>query len=139
MLHDALARMPHRGDMRLIDEVVAAGPDNIHCRARPHDAADYPLRLDGLLYGASLAELGAQAAAAHASLFGMGSAHMGLVLSFSDLDVHCNLVETVVPAEVRAERLSSMDGASLYRFEVTTGGETIVCGDVLLSIRERPA
>ena len=137
MLHEALARMPHHGDMRLIEHVASAGPDDIHCIARPVDGDDYPLRLNGVLYGVALAELGAQTAAAHASLFGIGTAHMGLVLSFSGLDVHCDVVRGPGPVEIRAERIATTDEAASYRFRVMAGEETIVSGDALLSIRRK--
>ena len=57
----ALARMPHKGNMRLIDRVVSVSERQIHCIATPHNDATYPLRIDGTLFSACLVELGAQA------------------------------------------------------------------------------
>ena len=130
--------MPHRGDMRLLGDILSASPDDILCIARPHDGADYPLRLNGVIRGIAMAELGAQAAAAHASLFGIRAAHMGLVLSLSDIEIHRDIVDCSDPAEVSATRQAVMDRASSYHFQVSAGGSAIVSGDVLLSIEERP-
>ena len=67
-LETALARMPHRGAMRLIAGIVTADERAITCHTTDHRDPTYPLRLDGVLHTATLTELGAQAAAAHASL-----------------------------------------------------------------------
>lgn len=134
MLHDALTRMPHQGEMRLIAKILSAGPDEIRCVGRPYAAADYPLRRKGTLHGVALAELGAQAAAAHASLFGIGKAHMGLVMSFSDLEIHQQVIKGTEPPMVTAERTDVLDAAASYRFTVTVADAPVVSGDVLLSI-----
>ena len=134
MLAEALARMPHSGAMRLIDAIEAADPNCIRCRATCHAAPDYPLRLDGVLYAAALVELGAQAAAAHASLFGLGAAHTGLVLAIGDLVLHRNRVDDAGPLRMAAERVNQIDTAAAYRFSVIQNGEPIVAGEILLSM-----
>ncbi|MEO1491768.1 MAG: hypothetical protein AAFV19_06405 [Pseudomonadota bacterium] len=138
-LEEALARMPHRGAMRLIEAIEAVDEHSILCRARPHGGSEYPLRLDGHLEPAALTELGAQAAAAHASLFGMGAAHTGLVLSMNGIDIRRNTVPEGGNLAVRAERISSLDAAASYHFVVKTPSadmdeDTILSGEVLLSM-----
>ncbi len=137
MLRDALARMPHSGPMRLIDDVVSADEDGILCIATDHQAASYPLRIDGILHGCVLMELGAQAAAAHASLFGMSGAHTGLVLSFGNVEIRRDRVETKRQLTVRAWQLQSLDNASSYGFEVFDGADLVVAAEVLLSMQRR--
>ena len=134
MLAEALARMPHSGAMRLIAAVEAADPVSIRCRATGHAAPDYPLRLDDVLHAAALVELGAQAAAAHASLFAMGSAHTGLVLAIGALALHRDRVEDPRPLQVTAERLNQLDTAASYRFSVTQAAAPVVTGEILLSM-----
>lgn len=133
-----MARMPHRGAMRLIDQIVSAKTDRILCIARAHDAPDYPLRLGGVLHCATLVELGAQAAAAHASLFDVGAAHMGVILSLSNVTIHRDVIDTANHIQVTADRLHTLNAASTYGFEVAAAGEILVMGEVLLSIREMP-
>lgn len=134
MLAEALARMPHGGAMRLIAAIEDADEARILCRATDHESPDYPLRLDGILYAAALVELGAQAAAAHASVFGMGTAHAGLVLAIGGLELHCDRVEDAAPLRMAAERLRQLDGSAAYRFAVTQGAAPLVIGEILLSM-----
>jgi predicted hotdog family 3-hydroxylacyl-ACP dehydratase len=134
MLPDALERMPHAGAMRLIAAIEAADATHIRCRAADHVASDYPLRLDGVLFAAALVELGAQAAAAHASVFGLDAAHTGLVLAISDLALLRDRVEHPEPLLASAERLHQLGGAAAYRFAVSQGGAPLVTGEVLLSM-----
>lgn len=138
-LEDALARMPHRGAMRLIEAIGDVDATAITCRARPHDAADFPLRLDGHLDPAALTELGAQAAAAHASLYGMGAAHTGLVMSMSRIDIKRDCVPNGGKLMISAQRISALEAAASYRFTIGIIGldaerEEILSGEVLLSM-----
>ena len=137
MLAEALARMPHAGAMRLIEAIEAADGTRIHARATDHAAPDYPLRLGGVLYAAALVELGAQAAAAHASLFGMGAAHAGLVLAIGDLALHRDRVDDPTPLGITAERLDQLDSAAAYRFAVIQAAAPVIGGEILLSIVRR--
>jgi predicted hotdog family 3-hydroxylacyl-ACP dehydratase len=137
MLEQALERMPHSGPMRLIDRIEAADEDALTCLAKPHAAQHYPLRLDGLLFTTTLVELGAQAAAAHASLFGMGAAHTGLILSISNARFGPELVEAPDPFRIVAKRVRLMDNAASYVFEITQNNEHLVEGEVLLSMIPR--
>jgi predicted hotdog family 3-hydroxylacyl-ACP dehydratase len=134
MLAEAQARMPHSGAMQLIAVIESADASSIRCCATDHSAADYPLRLDGVLYAAALVELGAQAAAAHASLFGMDAAHTGLVLAIGDLALHRDRIEAAAPLSMAAERVHRLDTAATYRFSVTQGATALVTGEVLLSM-----
>ncbi|MEL7088565.1 MAG: phosphotransferase, partial [Planctomycetota bacterium] len=73
--------MPHKGPMQLIGAITHMDDNTIHAEPTDHTAPDFPLRIDGKLYTSALVELGAQAAAAHASIHGVGGAHAGLVLA----------------------------------------------------------
>lgn len=134
MLAEALDRMPHRGAMRLITEIEQADETVIACRADGHAAHDYPLRLGGVLYTAALVELGAQAAAAHASLFGLGQAHMGLVLTVSDVAFHGDRINSPAPLRITGTRVEMLSLAACYRFEVGQGETLLASGSVLLSM-----
>ena len=137
MLDEALRRMPHAGPMRLIEAVLSADPERVRCRASDHRGEDYPLRIDGVLHGAVLVELGAQAAAVHASLHAIGAAHAGLVLAFGNIDVRRDTVGHQGRLVATAERRALQDDSASYRFEVADEGGTIVTGELLLSMRRR--
>lgn len=137
MLHEAFERMPHAGPMRLIEKIVSADAGEIMCIARDHSVASYPLRLDGVLHACALVELGAQAAAAHTSLFGIGGAHTGLVLALSNVEIFVDQVADDAPLRIRAEQRQALDEAARYHFQVMNGAGTVVAGDVLLSLQRR--
>ena len=136
-LATALERMPHRGAMRLIAGITRADETSIACRGTDHRETAYPLRLEGVLHTATLAELGAQAAAAHASIFGMGAAHTGLVLSLSDVVIHHSRPPETAPLDVTATRTNLMEQMAGYDFELREGETTLLTGSVLLSLTER--
>lgn len=135
MLADALERMPHAAPMRLIERIDFLDDGHIRCFAGNHASPDYPLRLGGVLYVAALIELGAQAAAAHASLFGMGAAHTGLVLTLGDVTLHDSEVRSADQLAIQAERLHGAENAASYRFAVSQSGADLVTGETLLSMR----
>lgn len=137
MLHEALKRMPHTGAMRLIEHVVSADANEILCIAHDDRAATYPLRLDGELHPCTLVELGAQAAAAHTSLFGVSEAHTGLILALSNVVILRDRIAGDAPLTVRAELRQSHEDAARYRFEVIDAAGMVVTGDVLLSMQRR--
>lgn len=139
MLAEALARMPHAGPMQLIERIVSADATGIRCLAKDHRAASYPLRLDGYLHGGTLVELGAQAAAAHASLFATAGAHTGLVLALSNLEIGQDRVDSPGPLIVLAELSQALGGGASYRVEVWSGAELVVASDLLLGIQGAPA
>ncbi|MBK0400877.1 hypothetical protein H0I76_16880 [Limibaculum sp. M0105] len=137
MLEDALDRMPHSGPMRLIESVLASDLDRVRCIATDHRSPTYPLRLGGMLYGATMIEIGAQAAAIHASLHAVGAAHTGLILALTDVVISRDLVESEGRLEVGAERIEGDENGARYRFEVVDGEGVIVSGELLLSMRRR--
>ncbi|MFK7944691.1 MAG: hypothetical protein AB8B85_17530 [Paracoccaceae bacterium] len=134
MLAEALERMPHTGPMRLITGIDQADDTSIVCHADGHTADSYPLRLGGVLYSAALVELGAQAAAAHASLFGLGHAHMGLVLTISDVTLSVERIENPDRLVITGTRIELLAMAASYRFDVRQAGAAIASGSVLLSM-----
>jgi len=131
----AFERMPHRGRMRLIEEILSVDAGRIACRARDHRAEDYPLRLGGRLMTVALVELGAQAAAAHASLHAAGSAHTGLLLALNNLAIHQPECGNVTgPFGIEAELVEALGAAARYRFRVEGDGETLLEGEATLRI-----
>lgn len=62
------SRIPHRGSMCLLDEVLDWSTERIRCRIRTHRAADNPLRAGDQLGIACGIEYAAQAMAVHGAL-----------------------------------------------------------------------
>ncbi|MEM7057554.1 MAG: hypothetical protein AAF557_08190 [Pseudomonadota bacterium] len=129
--------MPHKGPMQLIKTITKMDEGSIHAEPTDHMNPDFPLRLDGMLYTSALVELGAQAAAAHASIHGVGGAHAGLVLAVSNVVLHTQEAPEA-PLQVQAQRVAGMDQSARYTFQVSTRGEPLAEGELLLSMQERP-
>ncbi|MCL5776420.1 hypothetical protein M1105_05385 [Limibaculum sp. FT325] len=90
-----------------------------------------------MLHGAAMIEIGAQAAAVHASLHALDAAHTGLVLALGDVVIARDVVESAGRVEAMAERIAGDDAGARYRFEVVDGDGVIVSGELLLSMRRR--
>lgn len=135
MTAEALARMPHKGPMLLIAEIVETTDDRIVARARDHRNPAHPLRIDGTLHAPALVELGAQAAAAHASLHGIGGAHTGLLLALREAEVLRHDPDAASgPFTVTAERLAADASGARYRFRVSDGATDHLRGEALMSM-----
>lgn len=133
---DAIDRMPQKGVMCLIQEVLSADEMSIRCRAKDHRTVDYPLRIAGQLMTASLVELGAQAAAAHASLYGIGTHHAGMLLALQNVEIRepdDPLADDVL--EASAERLHFDDAAARYRFVVHCRSSEVLSGEAMLMMQ----
>lgn len=138
-IEGALERMPHKGAMRLIKSITYVSEQEIHCIGAPHTDATYPLRIDGNLFSASLVELGAQAAAAHASLFGIKGNHTGLLIGLQNIEIYRSTVtECFEPLEITAQQLHFDSNGSLYKFKVSGGGEIFVTGRAALKLQGEP-
>jgi predicted hotdog family 3-hydroxylacyl-ACP dehydratase len=135
-LEAALARMPQKGAMQLLERILDLDKTTIRCLARDHRAADYPLRIEGRLMGASLVELGAQAAAAHASLHGVGGDHAGLLLSLYNVRIDLADADLAVGCFViAAEQVFFDDGMARYRFSIRDEAQERLCGEAMLKMQ----
>ena len=134
-----LDRMPHKGPMRLIEQIISANDTDIHCVACSHTADDYPLRIDGALYAAALVELGAQAAAAHASLHAIKGNHTGLLIGLQNVEfASSEVTETIDPIDIFAHQLHFDSNGALYGFEVISGTTTHIAGRAALKMQGEP-
>jgi predicted hotdog family 3-hydroxylacyl-ACP dehydratase len=132
----AIDRMPQKGVMCLIEEVLSADETSIKCRAKDHRNAGYPLRIAGQLMTASLVELGAQAAAAHASLYCIGAHHAGMLLALHNVEIRepeGGLADA--PLESSAERVHFNETGARYRFAVHYHSSEVLSGDAVLMMQ----
>ena len=127
--------MPQKGPMLLIERIVSADETTIHCIARDHMAADYPLRINGRLMPVSLVEIGAQAAAAHASFFGISGHHKGLLLALHGVEIVDGAPhESGEQLHARATQLHFDDTGARYSFEITAAGRLVLNGQAMLKM-----
>jgi predicted hotdog family 3-hydroxylacyl-ACP dehydratase len=136
MTCQAFDRMPQKGAMMLLESIVDIGESTITCRARDHRGADYPLRIDGRLMGASLVELGAQAAAAHASMYGIDGRHAGLLLALHDVTILlADADDAIGRLTCAAERIFFDDGFARYCFSVRDEDDVRIYGQATLKMQ----
>jgi predicted hotdog family 3-hydroxylacyl-ACP dehydratase len=125
------ARIPHQGDMCLLDAVAEWSPAHIRCLATSHRRADNPLRADGRLSAVCGIEYAAQAMAVHGALLAPAERppRPGYLASVRGIDFHAGRLDDVDDElDIEAERLSGDDDTILYRFELRSGGRLLLGG-----------
>lgn len=109
------ARLPHRGAMCLIDEVIDWGPQRIVCASANHRSPSHPLRGDDGLGSAIAIEYAAQAMALHVAL-SVGEAATG-----ADGRLPAGALVSVRNMTLRAGRLDRIDGPLSIEAEIMSG------------------
>jgi predicted hotdog family 3-hydroxylacyl-ACP dehydratase len=138
---DIARLLPHRGNMVLLDAVIDYDADSIHCLARSHHDADNPLRMDGRLPAWCGIEYAAQAMAVHQGLCarnagpplrGFLAVARDVALTPTDLDG--------VPGDLHiyADKIIAESGRSLYRFHLSSQGQTLLSGRVAVVLQSSP-
>lgn len=125
------ARIPHQGDMCLLDTVRDWNASIIQCTASSHRRTDNPLRNDAQLGIAAGIEYAAQAMALHGGLLADSSQppRQGYLASVRSVNFHTLRLDDQ-PADllVEAERLSGDANQVLYRFAVSAAGQPLLDG-----------
>jgi predicted hotdog family 3-hydroxylacyl-ACP dehydratase len=125
------ARIPHQGDMCLLERVAQWDEQHIVCHTTSHALQNNPLRADESLGIANAIEYAAQAMAVHGALLaGDGEApKSGYLTSVRDVRWQRAAFDAVSgELTVRAERLSGNEVNVLYTFEVSGAGEVLIGG-----------
>ena len=132
------ARIPHAGNMCLLDSMQSASETDIMCSAVSHQSPDNPLRSHGRLGAAVAVEYAAQAMALHGSILHADRgvpAKGGRLINVRQLTLHCARFDDLAsPLTVRATRLMG-DGANvIYSFDVRAGGQMIASGRAVVML-----
>lgn len=136
--HGEIARrIPHQGDMCLLEAVTAWDEGQIQCVATSHQSPGNPLRANGRLGAACGVEYAAQAMAVHGALVGESMAgttpgtapRAGYLASIRSVTLHADRLDTVTsPLRIGAERITGDDNTVLYSFSVSAGDATLLSG-----------
>lgn len=137
--HDGIARrIPHQGNMCLLDTVTAWDGQHIICQASSHQAPDHPLRAHGRLGAACGVEYAAQAMAVHGALVaeslngqatGGTPPRAGYLASMRSVTLFVERLDQIEGAlTIRADRLTGDDNTVLYGFAVQAGGQILLRG-----------
>lgn len=120
------ARLPHAGEMVLLDSVTHWDDDGITCLTRTHLNAENPLRRDGALCSICGVEYAAQAMALHGALMTGGPARQGVLASVKSVTCHRpSLDERSGEMVVTATKLLARADSSIYGFSLH-GAETLL-------------
>jgi len=125
------ARIPHQGNMCLLDEVSGWSAEHIDCLATSHTDPAHPLRAAGRLGAASGIEYAAQAMAVHGALAAGSDAapRQGYLTSVRGVSLHVERLDDIEgPLRVRAERISGDVNQVLYRFSLHQGERCLLEG-----------
>jgi len=125
------ARIPHQGNMCLLDAVLRWDAGSIVCSASSHTRPDNPLRAQDALGIANGIEYAAQAMAVHGALLaGSETAPAaGFLASVRDVRWQApRLDDRAAPLQVHAERLSGDGTTILYSFHLQAGDSTLLSG-----------
>ena len=130
--HAAIAaRIPHQGDMCLLDAVVDWSETAISCRAISHLDPANPLRAAGRLGAANGIEYAAQAMAMHGALLAQANdpPRQGYLTSVRSVQLHVARLDNLPGAlSVEAERLSGDSNHILYQFSLSHAGRCLLEG-----------
>jgi predicted hotdog family 3-hydroxylacyl-ACP dehydratase len=125
------SRIPHQGNMCLLDAVTEWSPERIRCITGSHRNADNPLRIaDGLAVVCGI-EYAAQAMAIHGALLAgqQDAPRQGFLVSARSVDLKVDRLDDVAgDLDIIAERLSGDDNNVLYNFTVSGGGRLLLSG-----------
>ncbi|MBA3594945.1 MAG: 3-hydroxylacyl-ACP dehydratase [Polaromonas sp.] len=130
-------RIPHQGNMCLLDGVTAWDDRQIQCVTTSHQSPANPLRAQGRLGAACGVEYAAQAMAVHGALVGESMSGVdaatapraGYLASIRSVSLHVDRLDTVsAPLLISAERITGDDNTVLYSFSVTAGDTALLSG-----------
>ena len=123
------ARIPHRGRMCLLDEVIEWNAKGVRCRTSTHRSPDNPLRSHQRLGVACGVEYAAQAMALHGALSGGGVSQVGLLASVRDVRLfvlRLDDIESDLTCQVT--HLAGDDLTALYEFELRDRERSLLSG-----------
>jgi predicted hotdog family 3-hydroxylacyl-ACP dehydratase len=134
------SRIPHRGRMCLLDEVIAWSDARVSCRSSTHREADNPLRAHGRLGIACGIEYAAQAMAVHGALVAgssaadrgaplTGSPAAGFLAAVRDVRFHSLRLDDVQGDLIcDAARMAGDATTALYEFELRSEAALLLRG-----------
>ena len=131
------ARLPHAGDMCLLERLATWDQDFIVCLASSHRNADNPLRAGGRLHAVTGVEYAAQAMALHGNLLAATDAlpARGYLASVRDLKLGVeDLGMLTDDLHITARRLSGDSNGFIYEFEILAASRAVLSGRLVAKL-----
>ena len=124
-------RLPHAGNMCLLERLATWDSDSIVCFATSHRDPDNPLRHAGRLHAVTGVEYAAQAMALHGNLLVAPDmpAQRGYLASARDLKLALEDLSLLTDdLQISAQRLSADSNGFIYEFQIRAGARTVLSG-----------
>lgn len=130
-------RIPHHGDMCLLDAVLEWDEHGIVCQSDHHRNPDNPLRADGRLGAATGVEFAAQAMAVHGALLAnqASAPKKGYITRVQRVQLFVSKLDDVMgPLTIRAERQMGNEQIVRYGFTVEDEGRALLKGEATVML-----
>ena len=134
MLADIYARLPHAGDMRLIEQVLHWNEQSIVCATSSHHSTTNPLRRHGHLSTVHGIEYAAQAAAVHGILTAvLDGGPVLLIGAVRDLELTVPRLDLLpTPLRIQATLEARAGVNAVYQFGLKADDRTWAQGRITL-------
>ena len=135
--HDWIAaRIPHSGDMCLLNSVLSWDADHIHCDANSHRLQNNPLRLrlrlQNQLSSVCGVEYAAQAMAVHGALIAPTdntNPRVGYLVSIRNTQIEVPRLDNMQSdLQIHAECLSASEHNLMYEFKIMANQQILLTG-----------
>jgi len=135
-------RIPHAGDMCLLDKMLTWDKTHIKCSTKSHLNPANPLRTGSTLTVMAAIEYAGQAMALHGSLIASDNApgsrpRKGYLASLRGVVVNRQILDDL-PGDllINVELLMGDDDSSLYAFAVSTANTSVITGRAAVKLLE---
>lgn len=134
------ALVPHHGRMCLLDRALAWDPTSIACTTERHRDPANPLRRNGMLPAICGLEFGFQAMALHGALTSGAPQRRGFISSLREVVLGAARLDDI-DGELRIEAVALVaePGGSIYRFEISAAGRSLLGGQAAVILAREAA
>lgn len=135
-------RIPHAGDMCLLDKMIAWDANHIKCSATSHGTRNNPLKIDGRLTSVAAIEYAGQAMALHGGLISAEESpgshpRKGYLASLREVTVSRESIHDIEgELLIEAELMMGDQDSSLYSFTVSSAGGPVITGRAAVKLLE---
>ncbi|MDN3568397.1 phosphotransferase [Paeniroseomonas aquatica] len=134
------ALVPHQGRMCLLDRALAWDAAGITCTTGRHRDAANPLRRDGLLPAICGLEFAFQAMALHGALSSGAPQPRGFISSLREVALDAERLDDIAEdLHIEAVALVAEPGGSIYRFEISAEGRSLLGGQAAVILAREAA
>lgn len=133
------SRLPHAGNMCLLDRVESSGTSTLVCKTATHLDENNPLRVNGGLPASAALEYAAQAMALHAGdPDGPPTVRRGVLAAARDFEMLVDRLDTVSgELEIVVERFLATDQGLVYGFHVNADNRPLARGQATILFVEK--